>query len=69
MSYHEYMVSREIERRDFPFYSLIMAAMRKADDKNIEKLKYAWPDVWTELFQRYHAPGGFLEGEKGEEDD
>ena len=64
MSYHEYIMSREIERQDLPFYALIMAAMRKADDNNIEKLKYGWPEVWTELYTRYHAPGGLLEGEQ-----
>jgi len=63
MSLYDYRVSQEIAARDEPFYALLMAVMRKADTDNTAKLKAAWPDVWEELFQRYHAPGGFLEGE------
>jgi len=37
-----------------------MAAMRQADSPNTDKLKRAWPEVWKELFARYHAPGGAL---------
>lgn len=68
MTYHEYFISKKIEQHDFPFYALIMAAMRKADDVNITKLKLMWPDVHEELYRRYHAPGGFLEGEKKKEE-
>lgn len=45
---------------DQPFYALIMAAMRKADSYNAEKLRYVFPEVWVELQERYNAPGGFL---------
>lgn len=60
MSLHEYHVSVEIGRLDFAFYALIMAAMRKADDSNLEKLVSAWPEVWRELQARYRAPGGII---------
>jgi hypothetical protein len=61
MSLHEYRESVDLGRRDASFYSLIMAAMRKADDNNLPKLKAAWPEVWEELQARYNAPGGVLE--------
>ena len=58
--FHEYLVSQELAEKDHPFYALIMAAMRKADTTNEAKLKAAWPEVWKELYARYHAPGGAL---------
>ena len=64
MSYHEYLVAKELLlRADPPFYALIMAAMHCADTENTEKLRAAWPDVWNETFARYRAPGGVLDGE------
>lgn len=64
MSLYDYQVSQKLT--DPPFYALIMAAMRKADDVNAAKLRYAWPEVWHELESRYHAPGGLLAGEEVE---
>lgn len=64
MSLYDYKKSQEIDAQQYPFYALIMAAMRQADSNNIEKLKEAWPDVWHELRTRYNAPGGFLPGER-----
>jgi len=58
VSYHEYKASQKLEMEDVPFYAIIMAAMRRADDNNLDKLKQAWPEIWDELFARYHAPGG-----------
>lgn len=60
MSMYDYEVSKEIDRQDYPFHALIMAAMRKADSGNLEKLRAAWPAVWNELHARYHEPGGAL---------
>lgn len=60
MSLYDYQVSQDIDRHDLPFYALSMAAMRKADTNNWEKLRDAWPEVWHELDARYHAPGGAL---------
>lgn len=67
MSLHSYRVSFELSSHEYPFYSLIMAAMRRADTDNIEKLKEAWPEVYDELMLRYWAPGGLLEGESDEQ--
>ena len=64
MSYHEYVIGREVAAKDYPFYALIMAAMRKADDINTEKLKGMWPEVYAELQERYNAPGGLIGGEE-----
>lgn len=67
MSLYDYQESEALKRRDSPFYALIMAAMRKADDVNITKLRALWPEVWDELQQRYWAPGGLLPGEQEQE--
>lgn len=63
MSLYDYRESIELGAKDTPFYALIMAAMRKADDDNLEKLVDSWPHVWAELRQRYNAPRGLLPGE------
>ncbi len=65
MSCFEYEVSQEIARRNYPFYALIMAAMRQADTDNVNKLRHVFPRTWEELEQRYNAPGGRLPGEVG----
>lgn len=64
MSLYDYITSREISAQDYPFYALIMAAMRQADSNNIEKLKAIFPDTWSELHSRYHAPKGILPKEE-----
>ena len=61
----DYEMSNQIVVQDFPFYALIMAAMRQADTDNLAKLQRAWPDVYRELFGRHNAPGGLLPGEEG----
>jgi hypothetical protein len=62
MSLYAYKVSQEISRH--PFDAIIMAAMRNADDMNLEWLKNGFPDIYKELKARYYAPGGILEHEK-----
>jgi hypothetical protein len=62
MSKYDYDASKEAA--DYPFYALIMAAMRGADTVNAEKLAAAWPDVWDELNERNHSPGGLLASER-----
>lgn len=59
MSRQDYLISRNISKDDPDFYALIMAAMRKADDYNLAKLKREWPDVWAELEERYKTSGGY----------
>jgi len=60
MSLYDYRYSIELSADDPPFHALIMAAMRKADTDNLERLKAAWPDVWDELCRRYKANFGRL---------
>lgn len=64
LSYHDYIKGRELTLDDPPFYALVQAAMRRADSENLEKLKSAFPEVWEELYARYHAPGGRLPGDE-----
>ena len=58
MSLYEYEESRLISQKNYGFYSLIMAAMRKADTGNMAALEFAFPSTAAELKARYHAPGG-----------
>jgi len=64
MSYYDYHVSLVIAANDYPFYALIMAAMRKADSGNAELLRVAFPDTFHELKLRYNLPGGVLPEEE-----
>jgi hypothetical protein len=61
MSLHEYLMSQEIDSKQYPFYALIMAAMRQADTRNLASLQDGFPQVWTEFQARYNAPGGIIE--------
>ncbi len=61
MSLYDYRRSLEISES---FCSLIMAAMRDADDNNLMKLKSQWPEVWAELSERYNSSGGLTEEER-----
>lgn len=62
---YDYKMAGQIERIGYPFYSLIMAAMKQADTDNLKKLQDAFPDTWRELVARYNAPnGGELESDK-----
>lgn len=64
MSLYDYMKSQEIAAENYPFYAILMAAMRQADSINTGIFQKEWPEVWEELQQRYNAPGGFLPGEE-----
>ena len=60
MSLHDYGRSIHIEAQGHPFYALVMAAMRQADSDNADILREAFSEVWDELQERYHAPGGLI---------
>jgi len=64
VSLHEYEMSRLIDAEQYPFYVLIMAAMRRADNVNERILRASYPNVWNELEARYNAPGGLLASER-----
>lgn len=63
MSIYDYQVSKEISAQGYPFYALVMAAMRQADTDNAAALQLVFPQTWEELAARYNAPGGLLPGE------
>ena len=63
MSHHDYVISQRLCTDAYSFYGIIMAAMRRAGTENLDKLCQAFPDTWTELHARYHAPGGFIPGD------
>lgn len=63
MSLYDYKRSIDIAAEDYPFYALIMAAMEQADDINMSKLIFAFPELYKELMERYNSPGGLLQGE------
>lgn len=65
MSLHDYKISLELSKDDPPFAALIMAAMRKADTRNLAKLERCWSWIGTELKQRYNSPGGILQSDVG----
>jgi hypothetical protein len=64
MSLHDYRIGADLYAKHLPFYALIQAAMRRADSENVSKLKVAFPEVWAELYARYHAPGGCITDEE-----
>ena len=63
MSHYDYKKSQEIAAEGYPFYALIMAAMRQADTDNTMKLHRAFPEIYSELWERYNAPGGLVKDE------
>ena len=63
MSLYDYQRSQALDQADETFHGLIMAAMRRADSENYRALRLQWPEVWDELQERYHAPGGRLPGD------
>lgn len=58
MSYHEYAASLDIAVKDYPFYALIMAAMRQADSDNLARLQVVFPAIYVELQARYNSNVG-----------
>jgi len=67
MSHYDYLKSREIAANNYPFYAIIMGAIRQADTDNLNKLESIFPEIVAEFKERYNAPGGWLcESEKPE---
>ena len=64
MSLYDYEQGLKISTKNYPFYALLQACMRKADSDNLERLKYVFPEVYGELLERYNAPGGLLMSER-----
>lgn len=64
MSLADYEESKRLSSGDPSIYALLMAAMRKADTENLDKLKRCWPDTLAELQERYNSPGGLTVSER-----
>jgi hypothetical protein len=64
MSWFSYKASQRLMLDCDDFYAFVMAAMRKADSRNLALLTEAFPMVRKELQARYDAPGGYLPGEQ-----
>jgi hypothetical protein len=62
MSLEDYQESRVIQAMDASFAAIIMAAARKADSENYHRLKFCWPEIISELKERYNKPGGIIRG-------
>lgn len=63
MSHYDYCRSQDIILDNWPFYALIMAAMRQADTDNLALLREAFPETCAELRARINAPNGVLPGD------
>lgn len=61
MSRENYLKSQEIASQ--PFEAILMGFMRVANDIELKVLKAIYPHEWKELYERFNAPGGYLEGE------
>jgi len=61
MSLYDYKKSIELHHDEsVSFYSLIMAAILRADSRNSILLRQAFPDTFDEVHKRYWSPGGEL---------
>lgn len=67
MSLYDYNQVKPLLEGDPAFYTLIMAAMDRADTFNLERLRAAFPETYEEYRARYNAPRGLLPGERDEE--
>jgi hypothetical protein len=64
VSRYDYQTSTTLENQDHSFTALLMATMREAPDiETLDKLRDAFPDIWSELDARRTSPGGYLPGE------
>jgi len=64
MSLYDYRKSQEIATNNYPFYALIMAAIRQADTDNFRELENAWPEIYQEFRDRCNMPGGMYPSER-----
>lgn len=62
-SVYDYQISQQLAVQDLPFYGLLFALIRRADTRNTELIRQAWPEVYDEFVTRYNSPGGWLPGE------
>lgn len=57
LSVFDYQESLRIEIRGAPFYAVLAAAMRRADSENLERLRFMFPIIYTDLERWRNTPG------------
>jgi len=66
MSLYQFKQAEAIQQDFDPSVdSLIMAAVLKADQINLMKLRHCWPGIVDEYYYRYNSGGGRMPGEAG----
>lgn len=63
MTREDYLLSQIISRNDPSFSALLMTLIRKADSDNRTIISRHWHAIYSEFWERYNAPGGYLPGE------
>ena len=63
MTIWDYRSAQELVGKGYSFRALITAALMRADDNNVDKIRRAWPDIASEAAARYSVAGGLLPGE------
>jgi hypothetical protein len=56
----DYQDSKKLSAADHSLATLIFAAIRKADNYNLARLKMIFPEYYDEFMARYQAPGGAI---------
>ena len=62
-THYEYEMSKRISAEGYPFYAILSALIRQADDHNLAALRMAFPDVVAMFEERYHNAGGLSNDE------
>jgi hypothetical protein len=57
---YDWTIAEELARSSAPVDALIMAAVLRADSRNLERLRAGFPALVAEAQARYDAPGGRL---------
>lgn len=63
ITYYDYGLSKRIAMQDYPFYALLAALIRQADEDNLNRLKMVYPETVETFRQRYRNPGGLSDEE------
>lgn len=66
MSLYDYRKARDLQGQDTPVAALLMAAMLRGDTDHVNRLRLAFPELYQELTDRYHAPAGLLPVERAQ---
>lgn len=62
----DYWKMKRLIREDLPFYAALAYLICKADDRNLERIRRAWPGEVTRMQERYNAPAGAITDDEKE---